>query len=76
MWLPMLTTEGKSIMTYMPSHSAWRNRSSLIGQEVRHGPTWKVVKDVIVSPYRNAYAIVFADGTLLDMSSYCEYEVR
>lgn len=60
----------------MPSHSAWRNRRSLIGQEVRQGAHWKIVKDVIVSPYRNAYTIIFVDGSELDMSTYCDYEVR
>lgn len=60
----------------MPSHSAWRNRDSLIGQEVRHWDGWKVVKDVIPSPYRNAYTIIFVDGSEKDMCTYDDYEVR
>lgn len=60
------------------SHAAWKMRSSLIGQEARRhaGYAWKTVKNVIPSPYRNAYTIIFTDGSELDMSSYCTFEVR
>ena len=58
------------------SHTAWRMRDSLPGQEVRHHNAWKIVKRVIVSPNRNAYAIVFTDDSMLDMSTYCDFETR
>jgi hypothetical protein len=51
-------------------------RDSLPGQEVRHHNAWKIVKRVIVSPNRNAYAIVFTDDSMLDMSTYCDFETR
>lgn len=60
-----------------PSHAAWRMRSALIGQKVRHyNNGWKTVQDVIPSPYRNAYTIIFTDGSELDMSTYCHFEVQ
>ena len=67
---------GKVSVMMLGSHAAWKMRDSLPGQEVRHGASWKVVREVIVSPNRNAYAIVFTDGSMLDMSSYCTFEVR
>jgi hypothetical protein len=53
-------------------------RKSLIGQEARRhsGCQWKVVRDVIISPYRNAYTIIFVDGSECDMSTYCSFETR
>lgn len=60
------------------SHAAWAMRKSLIGQEARRhsGCQWKVVRDVIISPYRNAYTIIFVDGSECDMSTYCSFETR
>lgn len=34
-----------------------------------------IIKDVIVSPNRNAYALKFEDGDHYDMTSYCNVEI-
>lgn len=60
----------------MWSHDLWKHRKTVIGQEARNGSEWKVIQDVIISPNRNAYALVFSDGTMLDMSTYDDVEVR
>lgn len=56
----------------LSSHAAWAARRGLIGKKGSSGEFMpaKVIKDVIISPNRNAYALVFEDDTILDMSTY------
>ena len=58
----------------MGSHECWHAREGVVGK--RGGPQLKVIKDVIISPYRNAYALLFEDGSIHDMTSYDRVEIK
>lgn len=59
------------------SHHVWRFRDRVIGMEAsRNGCGWKKIKDVIISPNGNAYAVVYEDGTMDDMSTYDDIYIR
>jgi hypothetical protein len=57
----------------LTSHQCWFSHKAVIGKRA----TWqrKIVKDVVVSPNGNAYALVFEDGTIYDMTSYDSVDI-
>ncbi len=59
----------------MRAHDIWRSRDSVIGRKVWSGG-WKVIADIEPSRMRNAYTIVFQDGSTMELCSYDDIEVR